>query len=200
MKRLSLMVLSVMAAISLVQRASAEVDFIVDVLPASIHANLAADDFWVSSPQWGQEKPSVFSVMPNVAIGADIATTAGYLDLKAGTGLLLNSSLYSYMFYGTVGWYQEIKPSIFFGPHAGITYFPAPDWWGNTEIEFTDTTGFVLGLHFSAGDKISYLVSVDYFSMAFDVDMATLPANTTVSDKSLDMSGIAAQFGLRIQF
>ena len=179
------------------QRAYSEVNWAADVDPASIHANLAARNFYINTPN-GRETVSDFSTMPNIAFGLDIGQIQGFLDLKAGGGLLLNSSLYTYTVFGTVGWYQEIRPSILFGPHVGICYYTAPDWWNNTDVKFSDSIGYVAGLHFAAGDKISYLLSLDYRYMSFDVKQ--LPAGVTASESSLNMSGISVQFGIRVQF
>jgi len=197
MKSLLSLGFAVVLLISLSQEAYPEVNWAVDVDPASIHANLAAQDFYIISPH-GKETASDFSTMPNIALGLDIGQIQGFLDLKAGAGILLNSSLYTYTVYGTAGWYQEIQPSILFGPHVGICYYTAPDWWGEPDVKFSDSIGYMVGLHFAAGDKISYLLSVDYRRMLFDIKQ--LPPDITASESSLNMSGISVQFGIRVQF
>jgi hypothetical protein len=58
--------------------------------------------------------------------------------------------------------------------------------------------GFAVGTHLTAGDRISYLLSLDYMSISFDVDKTG--AGVTPSKNKLNMSGLAVQFGMRIQF
>jgi len=187
MKSLLSLGLAAVLLISLSQEAYPDVNGRWMLTPPRYTPNLAAENFSITGPN-GKESVSIFSTMPNVACGVDIGQVQGFLDLKAGAGILLNSSLYSYTVYGTAGWYQEIQPSVLFGPHIGICYYPAPDWWGGEDVEFSDSTGYLVGLHFAAGDKISYLLSVDYRHILFDIKK--LPPGFTASDTSLDMSGV----------
>ena len=198
MKRLFFLGLLAAANLVLPDQARATVNFDVDIMPASLLANFKADDFWVTSDIWGREKPSSFSTLPNLGAGLDIGMTPGYIGLRAGAGILLNYNIHSYMFYGTAGWYHEVKPSVFFGPHVGLTYFPSPEWWGDIPLDFESTMGYVIGLHVAAGDKISYLISVDYLGMEFDV-VEPHPGVVVTKDR-VDMSGILAQFGIKVQF
>lgn len=173
-------------------------DLVFDVLPGAILANVKADAFSVTGPEGG-EKVSLMSSLPMVGIGVSIPQPEGYIiDLKAGGGLLLNGALSSFMVYGMAGLYLEMRPGLLFGPHAAITSFTAPDWWGKNDITFSSDTGFLAGVHLAAGDRIAYLLSVDYVSTAFDV--ASQGDNVIASDSTLDMSGIAVQFGIRAQF
>jgi hypothetical protein len=171
-------------------------DWVVEIAPGAVVANLKADNFSVTGPN-GKESLSIFSSIPNVTVGKAFDITDGYVDLKGGAGVLLNSRLGGYMFLGGGGLYIEVKPSILIGPHAYIAYFTEPEWWGDTEIEFSDATGFLAGFHVAAGDRIGYLLSLDYMSAEFDVRDKK---NATVSDGQLDMSGLTVMFGIRAQF
>ncbi len=139
----------------------------------------------------------MLSSIPSIAVGLSIERVRGYIDVKGGAGLLLNSQFSSFMFFGTAGLYSEVKPSILIGPHITIAQFSAPNWWGDTDISFSDSAGYLVGMHLIAGDRISYLLSIDYLSAAFDVD----PSSTAeVTKPELDISGVAVQFGVRAQF
>ena len=197
MKRLTVLPMVVILLLSSFPSLSRAADLVFDVLPGTILANTKADAFSVTGPG-GREEVSLVSLLPMAAVGISIPQPEGYIDLKAGAGLLLNGALDSFMVYGIAGWYQEMRPGLLIGPHAGITYFTAPDWWGDDEITFSDSVGFLAGVHIAAGDRIAYLLSIDYVSVAFDV--ASQPDGVTTSDRTLDMSGIAVQFGIRAQF
>lgn len=195
MKRLSVAIL--MTLFSWMVSASAKTDWSVEVLPGSMLANFKADEFTVSGPG-GTTQPSLVSTLPNLSAGVSFSQPEGFLDIKAGAGMLLNANLSALMVDGSVGYYYEVRPSILFGPHAALAYFSAPDWWGSDDIEFSGTTGFLLGIHLCAGDRISYNLSLDYLSASFDVK--SVPDGLTVDQSKLDMSGIIIQFGIRAQF
>lgn len=178
-------------------RSSGRATWVVDMLPAAILANIAADDFSVTGPN-GKETPSLISSVPTVTVGADIACLDGHLSLRLGGGMLLNSSLGTWLATGQAGFSLEVQRNVMFGPHIGLSYYAAPEWWGDTEITLDETMGFLVGLHVAAGDRIAYLFSVDYMSMSFDVD--THGTDVQHSKNELDMSGLAVQFGLRVQF
>lgn len=190
-------ILSFLLLPTLIPVATAATDWVVDLMPGTVHANLAASDFSVTGPN-GKETLSLVSSIPSIAAGVAIDTDQGYLDLKGGGGMLLNSKLSSFYLYGLAGWYHEIQPSVLIGPHAALTWFTPPEWWGDTDISFDGTMGYMFGFHIAAGDRIAYLLSADYFSAAFDVK-GTGPG-VTASNSSLDMSGIAVQFGVRVRF
>lgn len=172
-------------------------DWVVDILPGALHANFAADDFSVTGPN-GKETTSIMSAMPSVAGGVAFDYGSGYLDLKLGAGMLLNAKLGAMLINGNVGLYEEVKPSVYIGPHIAIGYYMNPEWWGDTDIEFDNNMGWLFGLHVAAGDRITYILSADYLSTGFDINH--LGPGVTASDDRLDMAGIAVQFGVRAQF
>lgn len=181
------------------RRRSGRATWAIDAQPAAILANIAADGFWVSGPN-GKETLSLISSVPSVLVGGDIACFDGYLNLRLGGGMLLNSSAGTWFATGQAGFSLEVQRNVMFGPHIGLSYYKAPEWWGDTEITFDDTMGFLLGMHIVAGDRISYLLSVDYMSMSFDVDAKGPGVIVSDNKRELDMSGLAVQFGLRVQF
>ena len=196
MKKTYILILMALVAISQTAHTLAETDWAVDILPGALLANFSADEFIVTDAG-RQEEVSMLSSVPSLAVGLAIERVRGYIDIKGGAGLVLNSQFSSFMFFGTAGIYSEIKPSILIGPHITIAQFSAPNWWGDADITFSDSTGYLVGMHMIAGDRISYLLSVDYLSAAFDVD----PSSTAeASEPELDISGIAVQFGVRAQF
>ncbi len=174
----------------------AEADWAVDILPGALLANFSADEFHVIHDNQ-KEEVSMLSSIPSIAAGCSIERVSGYIDLKAGAGMVLNAKFNSFMYFASAGIYKEIRPSIMMGPHITVSQFSAPSWWGDADIEFEDTVGYLIGMHLIAGDRISYLLSVDYLSAVFDVD----PTSPVKANKEeLDISGIAVQFGVRAQF
>jgi len=169
---------------------------VVDILPASMHANFKADNFWVRGPN-GKEVMSIFSSYPSVDTGITWQKLSGYLDLKAGAGMLLNYRMGVFSAYGLAGWYQEVRPGVLFGPHGSLSYFFKPEWWGDTDIDFDNSLGWSLGFHVAAGDRLTYVLSVDYTSVAFDI--ARHGEGITHSDDKLDMSGVSVGFGIRVE-
>ena len=199
MKRMKALVMAV--SVLLVASAPgvwAGVTLVADALPADILANVGADAFSVSG-NGNKEEVAVISSMPCVAAGVQVELPPGYLDLKAGAGMLLNSRFRSTLFYGDARLLLEMQRSFMIGPHAGLIYFNDPKWWGDADITFRKELGYMFGINAMMGDKIAYLLSVDYVAAKFDI--TEVGAGWTASDPNmLNMSGIAVQFGVRAQF
>lgn len=179
--------------------ASAEWAWIIDGLPASISAAFEADAFSLTGAdaEGGRETMSLFTSIPTLGAGVSMDMPAGYAAVKAGFGPLLNTRLRAMMVYLDAEALFEVQRSVMIGPHAGLTRFSAPEWWGAADIDISDTTGYWIGLRLAMGDKISYVLSVDYFSLAFDVAPI---APWEASDAEINMSGLGLQFGVRAQF
>jgi hypothetical protein len=175
-------------------------EWIVDLQPGALLANIEADGFYLQGQSGGatdREKVSLWSVMPNVSTGVGIPLENMELDLTGGVGLLLNQQFSSFMLQGKAAAHFEVKRAVTLGPHAALLYFTEPDWWGDGDADFSDTAGFMAGVHLTAGDKIAYMLSVDYLSASFDVD----PRSGWIArEDDLDISGVAVQFGLRGRF
>ena len=173
--------------------------WIVDVMPASILSNFKVNDFDVSGPE-GREEMSLVSAMPTVGAGYLVNFADGYADIKGGTGLLLNTRVRSYLLSGAVEGMFEVKRSVMVGPHLGVAYFLQPEWWGDAEVQMDNAAGVFGGVSIIMGDRISYILSVDYLSLSFDTTGFAPGWSTEDSQDKIDMSGVAVQFGLRLQF
>ena len=170
--------------------------WMIDIMPAAITASFASDTFKLSGN--GQEEEiSMVSSMPGIGAGLYFDTPNGYFDVKCGGGFLLNSRVRSYMIYASTGLSFEVERSAMIGPHIGVIHFSGVEWWGDGETELSDSTGLMTGIHVTMGDKISYILSLDYIRSVFDV---TPVEGWTPSDDELDLSGFAVQFGFRAHF
>jgi hypothetical protein len=179
----------------------------VDVMPASIHANFTDERFRVQYTDVGdrnvefvnRESLSLLSSLPTIAGGLAIETDTLKWDAKAGVGMLLNAQLRSPMIFVGTDVLWQMKQSIWLGPHLGFNWYTNPEWWGQeADIDFGDSSGLNGGLGLVMGDKLSYILSVDYYQISFDVDR-TGPG-VTANNSEVDMSGIAVQFGVRGYF
>ena len=170
----------------------------VDVMPGAVTANFAADSFKAIGDGGQQEEISLVSSIPNIALGLQVDMPSGYLGVRGGGGLLLNSRIRSYLLYADVSLSFEIERSVLLGPHLGTVLFTDAQWWGDADIDLSDSSGMMLGMHLIMGDKISYLLSVDYFSAVLDVDRTG--SGWTTSEDELDLSGFGVQFGFRASF
>jgi len=192
--------LGLIAGLACAPGARAEIDWLVDGLPASVTATFNADAFSLRDgglSGW-DETMSLFSSIPNVAAGTSIEIPGGgYADAKAGFGLFLNSRMRGWLVFADAEALYEAKRTIMVGPHLGAVFLLGPEWWGDGELDISDGAGFMAGLRATMGDKISYVFSVDYFHMVLDIDPI---APWTPSDDEIDLTGVAFQFGVRAQF
>jgi hypothetical protein len=175
-----------------------DADWVLDGLPASLLASLQADAFKMEGVAEEEETMSLVSALPTVALGLAFSRPSGYIGLRAGTGMLLNGRAGSYSLFGEADALYEIKQNVLVGPHICAAYFTGPKWWGDGDVEFSDSVGFMLGVTAVMGDKVSYSLTLDYVSLAFDVD--EVGPGWTASDDELDLSGIAVKFGVRAKF
>jgi len=173
----------------------------IDVMPASALVNFDQSAFSLQGSgdsAMNKESISLLSTMPNITGGISIEKTRGNLEFRVGPGFLLNSRVRSTMLLGMVGASAEIKPSVFLGAHLLVSQFWDGTWWGDGKVDLDpNNPGFGGGIHITVGDKVSYLLSIDYMSISFD---ATGQEGWTPSDDKLDFSGIAVQFGVRANF
>jgi len=65
------------------------------------------------------------------------------------------------------------------------------------EVDFEDSTGLMFGLQIVMGDRVRYLVNIDYITMDFDVNA---PLGVTPDDEEFELEGLAVQFGVRGEF
>jgi len=178
----------------------AEMRWQVDVMPASILVNFNDAFTLEQSGNTGTTKESIsmMSSLPNITAGVSIETGGCNLELKAGPGLLLNTRVRAPMLFGTAGVSLEVKPSVFLGAHLQVMHCWDGDWWGDGKVDLkASNPTFGGGVHIIAGDKVAYLLSVDYMTITFD---ATGKEGWTANSDKLDMSGIAVQFGVKTSF
>lgn len=181
-------------------------DIIVDVRPASLLVNWNADSFKVKGPtkfkdgqQFEQlEQPNSVSTMPNIKLGVGIDTGSAYLDLTGGAGMLVNDRFRSLMLDVDAAYQYKFQKNVLFGPHIGLGYYPTPDWYGDAEIEFSDSMGVLFGAQLSVGFDILFTFAIDYaYIQPFD---ATTTAPWVASEDSVDFSGLLFQFGMKGRF
>ena len=193
-----LVLLALMAVVAGVPSDSRAVtDLLVEIFPGTVLAHMDSDAFTVSSPTV-RESVSMVSSVPNLSIGMAVAQPEGYFDFKVGAGLLLNSRLRSILFSVGAGLSLEYRPSVLIGPHVQWHKLQSPEWWGDAEVSFDESDGWQAGIHLATGDRISYLLSLDYTRMKLNV--SGVGGDWTVNRTELDMSGISVQFGIRTQF
>ena len=182
-------------------------DIIVDVRPASLLVNWSADDFKARGPvefrnraEYEEiEQPNSVSTIPNLKLGVGIDTGSAYVDLTGGAGLRVNDRFRSVMLDVDGAYQHKFQKNVLFGPHIGLAYYPAPDWYGDADIEFSDSMGAMFGLQLSVGFDILFTFAIDYaYIQPFDVD--SVAEGWEVSDDSVDFSGLLFQFGMKGRF
>lgn len=168
------------------------VDFVVTALPASLLVDAEGDKFSVN----GNRMSNVY-MMPNIAAGAGIELGDFYVDLLGGAGIIVNDAFQSFLLQAVVSATYAFTESFSMGPRAGIVYLTDPDFTDDDSVDFDEALGYLIGLQFSMGDRIQYVVSVDLLTISMD---ATTEEGSTASDDSLDIAGLAFQFGVRGEF
>ena len=181
-------------------------DIIVDVRPASLLVNWNADSFKIKGPtkfQDGQqfeqlEQPNSVSTVPNLKLGVGIDTGNAYLDLTGGAGMLVNDRFRSVMLDVDAAFQYKFRKNVLFGPHIGLGYFTSPEWYGDAEVDFSDSMGVLFGAQLSVGFDILFTFAIDYaYIQPFD---ATTTAPWVASEDSVDFSGLLFQFGMKGRF
>jgi hypothetical protein len=141
-------------------------------------------------------------MMPNISagVGASISDKI-YLDGLLGAGVLVNESLRSFFVQGTISATFQASQSLNIGPRIGLIQFLGTEWLDDQElldeVDFEDTTGMMIGLQVIMGDRVRYLVNIDYITMDFDVNA---PLGVTPDDEEFELEGLAVQFGVRGEF
>ena len=185
---------------------AAATDIIVDVRPAALLVNWSADSFKLKGPAQfrdGQEyqvieQPNSVSTMPNLKLGVGIDTGNAYIDLTGGAGMLVNDRFRSVMLDVDGAYQFKFKKNVLFGPHLGLGYFTSPEWYGDAEVDFSDSMGVLFGAQLSVGFDILFTFAVDYaYIQPFD---ATPRYSWVASDDSVDFSGLLFQFGMKGRF
>jgi hypothetical protein len=167
-------------------------DFVVDARPASLFIGTEGKKF-----EAGGTSVSTLYYMPNIDAGVGLQLDKFYVDATVGGGLLVNDGFRSFLLDAQLAASYAFTDAFTLGPRAGVVYFLDPEWLENNAVDFDEGAGFLLGLQMVLGDRISYIVSVDYIDASLD---ATGAPGTSMSGADLDLSGLAFQFGVRGQF
>jgi hypothetical protein len=121
-----------------------------------------------------------------------------YGDLLGGGGILVNDNFRSYFLQGLVGASYAVTDAFNIGPHGGVLWFIDPQW-DNDAVEFDGAVGWMLGVQMTLGDRVKYVMSVDFLSASLDATAAAGASIDGGKDK-LDIEGLAIQFGVRGEF
>lgn len=201
-KRVTLAILVVSAILVSGSAFAVAKDIIVDVRPASLLVNWNADSFKVTGTDtrgYEQvEQPNSVSTVPNLKLGVGIDTGSAYLDLTGGAGMLINDRFRSVMLDVDGAYQHKFQKNVLFGPHVGLGYFTAPDWYGDADVEFSDSMGVLFGIQLSVGFDILFTFAVDY--ALIDPFDATTTEPWVASEDSVDFSGLLFQFGMKGRF
>lgn len=173
-------------------------DLVINAIPAALLIDMSGNNFGVGPS--GQSVSSVY-MMPNVNAGVGVnINDAVYLDATVGAGVLVNNTFRAFLVQAAVSGTIAVTDSLNLGPRVGLINFFDGQWLEDQtlgdEVEFDDTTGLLVGIQMALGDRIRYLVSVDYIAAEFDVAPTTVP----VTGSSLELEGLAVQFGVRGEF
>lgn len=188
---------------------SIELDFVLNAIPAALLIDMSGDNFGFDVDSGDgttsrSESSSVY-LMPNIAVGVGVSIIDKiYVDGLLGGGILVNEALRSFFVQGALSVTFQPTQSFNIGPRIGLIHFLSTEWLddqdideGGDGIEFEDTTGLMIGLQIAMGDRVRYLVNIDYITMDFDVNA---PLGVTPDDDSFELEGLAVQFGVRGEF
>ncbi len=178
-------------------------DFVINAIPAALLIDMSGNNFGLAEEATGlrSEASSVY-MMPNISagVGASVSDRI-YVDGLLGAGILVNESLRSFFVQGTISATIAASQSLNIGPRIGLIQFLSTEWLDDQElldeVDFEDSTGLMIGLQVVMGDRVRYLVNVDYITMDFDVNA---PLGVTPDDEKFELEGLAVQFGVRGEF
>jgi hypothetical protein len=182
---------------SFANAANNKINWVVDAYPAAFVVHSKAADYQIEGNGRSDQLGSV-STFPNIGTGVGLETQDFRLDVLGGAGVLVNGRLSSYALYLSGALMYEVARSARIGPRVGLLYFMGPEWNSDVDISYDSAPGYMLGMNMEMGDKISYLIAVDLWSSTLDTSDPV--GAYTASDSSLDLSGIALQFGIRGRF
>ena len=170
-----------------------DVDFVVDVRPASLFVDMGDRDFDANGV-----RPSTIYLMPNFGVGIGLELENAYLSITGDGGMLVNDEFRSFFIGPSAYLNFEVNRSCDIGPRLGLYYTLDPEWIDDTDaVDFDEEWGWLLGLQMSIGDRVSYIFSVDFVNFAFD---AKGNPGVTLDQDELELIGLAFQFGVRGEF
>jgi hypothetical protein len=186
---------AVMMMATTIARAELDLDIVVNAMPATLLIDTDGKKFATESQDGRVSLDEVYT-MPNIAIGVGTVWKAIYVDLVGGAGVIINSGFRSFMLQAILEGGVQVSNSLNVGPRIGIIHFPDPEWLENDDVSFDSDTGFLAGVQLSMGDKIKYMVSVDWIDATFNVT----PGTAVTTENDLSLSALAIQFGVRGEF
>jgi hypothetical protein len=179
-------------------------DFVINAIPAALLIDMSGNNFGLENIEDGSRSTaSSVYIMPNISagIGADINEKV-YVDALLGVGMVVNESLRSFFAQATVSATFTASQSLNIGPRVGLIQFIDTEWLDDEalldEVDFDDNTGWMLGLQLVMGDRVRYLVNIDYITM--DLDANTPDGVKADNNGTLELEGLAVQFGVRGEF
>ena len=179
-------------------------DFVINAIPAALLIDMSGNNFGLENVEDGSRSTaSSVYMMPNISagIGADVNEKV-YIDALLGVGMVVNESLRSFFAQATVSATFAASESLNIGPRVGVIQFIDTEWLDDEalldEVDFDDSTGWMLGLQLVMGDRVRYLVNIDYITM--DLDANTPDGVTADNNGTLELEGLAVQFGVRGEF
>jgi hypothetical protein len=168
-------------------------DFVLNAYPASILVDVNGKKLTV-----GDTEVSQLFYTPNIAAGLGISKADWSVDITAGGGLMVNDQVRSFLLQETISASYAFANMFTMGPRAGLVQFVDPEWEDNNDISLDGATGYLVGLQMAMGDKISYLLSIDYVGATLDVKDPK--PGVDVSNDELEIEGLMFQFGVSGRF
>jgi hypothetical protein len=172
-----------------------DLDFVFNAIPAALLIN-AQENLSITADDGAVSTLSTVYMMPNFSAGVGFSVKDAYVDVTAGAGIIANDAFRSFLLQAGVAATWEASPSFEIGPKLGVMYFPNPEWTEEEDVVDVDGSwGYTVGVMVSLGDKVSYLLSVDWIGVEFD--MEATDAGYTLEQDTLELGGLAVQFGVR---
>jgi hypothetical protein len=185
---------------------AAEFDLILDARPGTLLISEGADLRVLGPDQFDPaqvtiiEEAGTLNTFPNIRLGAGFDTRDWYIDASGLLGVLVNSRYNGVLYGADVAAQYKYRKNVNVGPHLSLMMLPAPEWSGDGEVEFSDSTAWVLGAQCSIGYDVLFVFSVDYMlADPFDVESGD-PGVWLLDEDEVDISGLAVQFGVRGRF
>ena len=177
----------------------AGVGFVFDVQPASMLISSNINGFYASDYGYSYGETETVSGsgswLPTVSAGIGIDTRPMRIDLKAGGGYLWNNAFSSPVLLADAAFNFKLGRVITLGPHVGVLDFTNPTWDAHAPLKIDSKAGFMGGLDFAAGGRISFLLSLDYVNAKLDVRPEEGSGWETSSDQ-IDLTGFAIRMGI----
>jgi len=186
--------------------AKADLDFVVDVRPATILLSSETDDFEATTPGdpalgtfIDKEDAGQITTFPTIrlGVGLDSENKKLYSNLTGGGGILVNERFRSYILMADLAVHYKHRKNVSMGPHISLMGFMDPEWFGDADVELDSDVGWLVGFEVAIGYDILFVFSIDYLDAKLD---ASATAPTKITGSELDFSGLAIQFGMRGNF